>query len=106
MARDCFLKFPLFKYKYTGQMAAMVDQSDGKVIKQIKMMNRILLHCGSRSVVKMTIRTTDQASDHMTLVILKNPFGRNGSPPAKLFAKCEIKAKMNNLAIYFLTFRV
>ena len=31
---DCFLKSPRFMYKYTGHIAATVDQSDGKVIKQ------------------------------------------------------------------------
>ena len=68
-------------------MAAIVDQSDGNVIKQIKMMSTILAHLGSCFVVYITIKTTDHASDHITLVILKNPFGINGIPPAKSYAK-------------------
>ena len=83
----CFLKLPRFKYKYTGQMAAIVDQSAGNVIKQIKTVSTILSHCGKRSVVNMTIKTTAHASGHMTLVILKKPFGTKGIPPAKLYAK-------------------
>jgi hypothetical protein len=54
----------------------------------------------------MIIKTTDQASDHITLVILKNPFGINGIPPAKLYAKCDMTAKINSRAKYFFTFRV
>ena len=41
MVMDCFLKSPRFRYRYTGHMAATVDQSDGKVIRQIKMINRL-----------------------------------------------------------------
>ena len=41
----CFLKSPRCKYKYTGQIAAIVDQSAGNVIKQIKMVSTILIHC-------------------------------------------------------------
>ena len=53
-------------------------------MKQIAIISTILAHWGRRSVVKMTIRTTDHASDHITLVILNIPFGINGIPPAKL----------------------
>ena len=81
---DCFLKSPRFKYRYTGHIAAIVDQSEGNVMKQIRMISRILPHLGSRSVVKITIKTTDHARDHITLVILKMPLGINGIPPAKL----------------------
>ena len=91
----CFLNSPRCIYKYTGQIAAIVDQSAGNVIKQIKMVSTILIHCGKRSVVNITIKTTAHASGHMTLVILKKPFGTKGIPPAKLYAKCDIKANRN-----------
>ena len=103
IARDCFLKEPRFKYKYTGHIAATVDQSDGNVMKHINITSRIFAHCGKRSVWNITIKTTDHASDHITLVILKNPLGIKGIPPAKLYAKWDITAKTNSLPIYFLT---
>ena len=102
-AMDCFLKLSRYRYRYTGHIAATVDQSEGNVIKHMKTISMILPHFGKRSVVKITIKTTDQAKDHITLVILKNPFGINGIPPAKSYAKCDITAKTNNRVIYFLT---
>ena len=103
---DCFLKSPRFRYRYTGHIAAIVDQSDGKVTTHIRMIRTIFAHCGSRSVVNMTMRTTDHASDHITLVALNILLGIKGIPPAKLYAKCDMTAKTNNLKIYFFTFLV
>ena len=103
---DCFLKSPRFRYRYTGHIAATVDQSAGNVMKQIIIISRILPHLGIRSVVKITIKTTDHASDHITLVALKNPLGINDIPPAKSYAKCDMIAKTKSLKAYFLTSRV
>ena len=45
----CFLNCPLWENKKKGHMTAMQDQSDGKVIRQITMIARILPHCGTLS---------------------------------------------------------
>ena len=44
---DCFLKSPRCRYKNTGQIAAIVDQSAGNVITQIKTVSTILSYWGA-----------------------------------------------------------
>ena len=62
-----FLHESLCAYRKNGHITAILDQSEGKEIKQIITMPAILTHWGYFSWLQIQIKTTAHARDHISL---------------------------------------